>query len=192
VGFDMRFVQPASTLPDWYEPIEPDDPAYYQLTFGGMSEVAAAMAVAGLLDGEAVAPELPDWPPPGLSPERAEQLQYYLFDADKWKQVAKPKERPIVADFLKRFSEATGRRSESPGLVPAYKFQSNDGWLVLPEECCVIADGLEAALNKRRAELVRGLRKLGYSRTKETVADLLVWWAQYNRVAADHGGYRVW
>jgi hypothetical protein len=61
MGFDMRFVQPARNLPDWYEPIEPDDPESYQLTFGGLFEVAA-MTVAGLLDEEAATPELPDWP----------------------------------------------------------------------------------------------------------------------------------
>jgi hypothetical protein len=191
MGFTMRFAQPARTLPDWYQPSEPDDPSSYQLTFGGMFEVAAAMAVADLLDEEMATPKLPRWPPRGISPQRADELRLHLFTPEL-DDVIKPRELPLVADFLKRFSRATGRRSNSLGRVPAFKFLSNDGWLVTPDECQLIADGLDTALAKRRAELVRGLRAQGYSRTAKTVADLLIWWAQYNRVAADHGGYRVW
>src|SRR5262249_6073115 len=152
-------------------------------TFGGMFEVGAAMAVAGVLDEEASSPKLPDWPPRGVSAERADQLSLYLFAPAKLDKVIKPSERRPVADFLEQFADATGRGSDTPGRVPAYKFRSNDGWLVTPDECRVIADGLDAALAKRRAALVRGLRSRGYSRTAATVADLLVWWAQYNRVA---------
>ncbi len=192
MGFNMRFVRPANCLPAWYQPSEPADPACYQLTFDGMFEVAAAMAAANLLDEKVSAPRLPQWPPRGLSPQRSEQLQPYLYDAAELDEVIEPHERPLVTGFVDRFTTATGRRSKSPGRVPAYKFRSNDGWLVVPEECQVIADGLDAALVERRNELLRGLRVRGYSRTPKTLADLLVWWAQYNRMAADHGGYRVW
>src|SRR5579884_3027487 len=192
MGFYMRFVRPANALPDWYQPSEPEDPACYRLTFDGMFEVAAAMAAADLLDEEAPAPKLPRWPPRGLSPGRADELGPYLFDAARLEARTEPQERPLVAGFLQRFTKATARRSETPGRVPAYKFRSNDGWLVHPDECRRIADGLDAALAGRQAQVLRRLRARGYSRTPQTLADLLVWWAQYNRVAADHGGYRVW
>lgn len=192
MGFDMRFVLPPANLPDWYQPIEPEEPGYYQLTFGGMFEVVAAMAAAGLLDEEVPVPLLPDWPPLGLTTERAGELQASLHDSAKLDELIQPHERTAVAEFLGHFTGATGQRSAYEGRVPGYKFRSNDGWLVTPEECRVIADGLDAALDGERDELVHRLRERGYSRTADTVWDLLFWWAKYNRVAVDHGGYRVW
>jgi hypothetical protein len=192
----MRFVHPPTNLPEWYEPSEPDYPELYQVTFEGMFEVAAGMAVARLLDEETAAPKLPRWPPGKMTQERAEELWPYLFEPAKPGQAAladilAPHERSIVSKYLTRFEAATGKPAP-PGKALGYKFRSNDGWLVTPDECRVIADGLDVALAERRDDLVRGLQDRGYSRTLDTVSDLLGWWAQYNRVAADHGGYRVW
>ncbi len=196
MGFWMRFVRPSTNLPGWYQPIEPDYPDLYQLTFGGMFEVAAGMAAAGLLDEGPVAPQLPCWNEVGLSPERGQELWPYLFEPARpgkaaLAHVLRPHERPAVAEYMARFQAATGQPA-LPGKALAYKFQSNDGWLVTPDECRVIADGLDAALAHRRDDLVRGLGERGYTRVSETAWDLLGWWAQYNRVAADHGGYRIW
>lgn len=188
----MICVRRPKSWPEWYEPIDEDYPGSYQLTSGGMGEVAAGMAAAGLIDERAKTPELPDWPPPGISPKRAEALSDCLFDPEELAAEVRPKERPIVAEFLRQWDAAAGARSADPALVPAFKFFSNDGWLVTPEECRLIADGLTRALAERRKVLIAGLKVRGYKRTSETVVDLLEPWAAYNRLAADHGGYRVW
>lgn len=65
------------------------------------------------------------------------------------------------------------------GQVPAYKFSSNDGWLITPRECRTIASVLERALPH--------LRKGGDPAWRETVRLFI----KFNRYAADHGGYRV-
>ena len=200
MGFWTQFAKRPGDLPAWYEPIDSDYPALYQLTFDGMFEVAAGMAAAGLLDEKTKAPKLPNWPPRGLSEERADELWPHIFDPHEQEDVPladvlRPDEKPVVADaiarYLVRFEAATGRAAP-PGKALAYKFTSSDGWLVTPAECRVIADGLEAALSGQRTRLVRELKARGYSQNRKTIVDLLEPWAQYNRVAADYGGYRVW
>jgi hypothetical protein len=76
MGFWMQFVRPPTSLPDWYEPVNPDYPDLYDLTFGGMFEVGAGMAAAGLLE-EAPLPKLPRWEDVGLTQERRQELSDY-------------------------------------------------------------------------------------------------------------------
>ena len=197
MSFWMQFVRPSTSLPVWYQPPSPKYPDVYDLSIQGMGAIKTAMSVADLLDEATAAPELPRWEDFGLSVERWEELSDYWVYGSKPGQptlaeALKPHERPAVAEYLTRFEAATGQPAP-PGKALGYKFRTNDGWLVTPDECRVIADGLEAALAKRRAKLVRGLQARGYSdHSKESVADLLSPWAKYNRIAADHGGYRIW
>jgi hypothetical protein len=196
MGFWMQFVRPPTKLPKWYEPLNPEYPDLYDLTFEGMREVAAAMSVAFLLDEKTPAPQLPRWGDVGLSPERGQELfELFVYRPKPGQQtlddVLTPEERPAFIEYLARFEAATGQPAP-PGQALGYKFRTNDGWLVTPDECRVIAHGLDEDLADHRDDLIRGLRHRGYSRTLDTVRDLLVWWAQYNRVAADHGGYGVW
>lgn len=102
-----------------------------------------------------------------------------------------PAERPAFAEYLARFEAATGQPAP-PAKALGYEFRTNDGWLVTPDQCRVIADGLDEDLAEYPDELIRGLRDRGYSHTKESVVDLLSPWTRFNRLAADHGGYRVW
>jgi hypothetical protein len=192
MGFDMYTVLPVEKLPKDYEPIFDDMPAYYQLTFSGMFEVVAAMAAAGFLDEEMTAPRQPRWPPRGISEERAEQLQPVILDPKKLKRRLRPDEVPIIEGFLKRWHAATGRRSKTAGKVPAFKFTSNDGWWVQPEECRVVSTALAETLRDRPRVLHQGLRARGYKRALRDVEPLVAPWAMYNHIAADHGGYRVW
>jgi hypothetical protein len=135
MGFDMYTVLPVKKVPEDYEPIFDDTPGYYQLTFTGMFEVVAAMAAAGCLDEKMAAPRQPRWPPRGISEERGEELRPFVVDPKKLPRYIRPDEAPIVERFLKRWHAAAGRRSKEAGKVPAFKFTSNDGWWVRPEEC---------------------------------------------------------
>jgi hypothetical protein len=105
--------------------------------------------------------------------------------------VLEPSEHQAVAQYLAVFEAVTGQPAP-PERALGYKFRSCDGWLVTPDECSVIADGLDDVLANFRGTLVLELGARGYSQTKESVVYLLSPWAKYNRVAADHGGYRVW
>jgi hypothetical protein len=192
MGFEMNTVLPVKDLPEDYAPIFDEMPGYYQLRFSAMFEVVAVMAAAGFLDEEMTAPRLPRWPPRGIPEERAEQLRPVLLDPKKLQRRIRPDEAPTLERFLKRWRAATGRRSKAPGKVPAFKFTSNDGWWVRPEECRLVSTELAAALRDRPRSLHEGLRARGYKRSLRDVEDLVAPWAVYNRIAADHGGYRVW
>jgi hypothetical protein len=196
MSFWMQFVRPSTSLPEWYEPPTSDFPDMYDLTIQGMGAIVTAMSVADLLDKETAAPELPRWEDVGLSTERGQELfDYWVYRPEPGRptlaDVLEPHERPAVAEYLARFEAATGQPAP-PERALGYKFRTNDGWLVTPDECLVIADGLDEALTNFRGTLVLELRWRGYSHTEESIADLLSPWAKYNRVAADHGGYRVW
>lgn len=196
----MQFARRPTILPEWYQPHSPEHPDIYETGLTGVAELYAGMSAAGLLERTA-APRLPRWPPAGLSFERADELWPHIFDPIEREKIplAKvllPHERPAVADaiakYLIRFEAATGKQPVLQGKVLAYKFSSSDGWLITPDECRTIADGLEHALVRRRVKLLRGLQKQNPSHTPETIAELLLEWTRYNRVAADHEGYRVW
>jgi hypothetical protein len=192
MGFDMYTVLPVKKFPEDYEPIFDDMPGYYQLTYSGMFEVVAAMAAAGCLDEKMTAPRQPRWPPRGISEERAEQLQPIVLDPKRLRRHIRPEEEPIIERFLKRWHSATGRRSKGSGKVPAFKFTSSDGWWVRPEECRVVSTTLDEALRDHPKILHQGLRARGYKRLLRDVEPLVAPWAMYNRIAADHGGYRIW
>lgn len=76
-----------------------------------------------------------------------------------------------------------------PGLAAGYKFCSNAGWLVSPEECNAIANGLSRALSEDAAMMYPFAD--GQGPPLQAFLDTLSAWATYNAVAAAHGGYRV-
>lgn len=69
--------------------------------------------------------------------------------------------------------------------VPAFKFLSNDGWLVSSEECLIIAEALEGYTPSDDVLLKWNL----------TPTEARTWigeFVTYNRKASKHGGYRVY
>jgi hypothetical protein len=192
----MQFVRPSTKLPAWYAPPNPDYPDTYELTNRGLGEIAAAMSIADLLDNDAPVPPLPRWEDFGLSAERREELSYFWVYRREPGQptladVLEPHERQPVAQYLAAFEAATGQPAP-PARALGYKFRSCDGWLVTAGECLVIADGLDAALAHQREVLVLELGCLGRSHDLDSIECLLSPWSKYNRVAADHEGYRIW
>jgi hypothetical protein len=70
--------------------------------------------------------------------------------------------------------------------VGEYKWSSNDGWLVTPAECTIVADGMTASVDS--------IVYVAAGDFGSTVGNVRHWvedWAEFNRVAASHGGYRV-
>jgi hypothetical protein len=102
------------------------------------------------------------------------------------------------------------------GAVDPEKFRWNDGQLVSPDECRHIADVLERFLTRLTAADVAHVEEVWSAAEAELMsrfgggdmvflepastsvrleagelAELIRGWAEYNRVAAAHGGYRV-
>lgn len=93
----------------------------------------------------------------------------------------------LVRRHQRACEEVLTRSSLRDGRVGAYKFQSNDGWLVTPEECEV----LDRCLRASAAMIARDM----FTDAGLTAEDGLRWvlgFARYNAVAAEHGGYRVY
>jgi hypothetical protein len=186
MGYDMHMVQPPAKLPPGYRPQYVDTPGYHRLNIHWMPLVRESMRRAGALDDYDVGP-LPEWPPEGLDEERAMEL----MDAIEEERTARP---PMTDAERRRVNAYEAAREEglaalSPkgaGHVPYWKFCSNDGWLVAPAECRVIAERLSSALEKRGAKLWEG-----FDKPDDSAREVLHGWLGFVRLAADHGGFRV-
>jgi hypothetical protein len=75
-------------------------------------------------------------------------------------------------------------RSPDPHSVPAFKFSSNESWIVTPDECLAIAAALERLLRDTRS-------RVDVSPDEAPVLDFIESFARFNRVCAEHGGYEV-
>ena len=92
------------------------------------------------------------------------------------------KELEIVTNERARIDILLAKKSSISGKVAAYKFSSNDGWIVTPEECTTIADSLRHGL-ENVAKAAEGNVQDDQISIRE--------WLMYYEFAAQHGGYRV-
>ena len=185
MGFDFEFVRPLEDCPDDYEPIDDDFPDCYRFTSHAMALSLQVMQDAGVIDNEQSVPSLPEWPPAGFDPQRAKNLERYLEEPDVLRSRLLPPEIPLFDAYVR----AEECAQSNPGKVPAFKFQSNDGWFVTPDECRAIDNALRRAIEKNVEAVFDLLTADGSDR--ESAIECLRSWAEYNRLAANCGGYRV-
>ena len=177
MGFDIHMLRsPSKPVPG----LDPDDPGYIRFGGGSMSGMAQLMYTAQVLDDDVDGPDLPDWSPSGLDEARAEELHDHFMNNVRITPEPTAEEVARFQDYCRAREEVVATRSEIPGRVPAFKFLSNEDWLVCPEECRIIANGLDRfiAVNERRLKA-------------DIDWDGVRLWATFNRVAISHGGYRV-
>jgi hypothetical protein len=79
-------------------------------------------------------------------------------------------------------------RSVRPGRVPLLKLVTNDGWVVTPAECRLLARALE----ERGARAIARLARAGRLEDPEYWSRDILAFARYCRGAAAAGGFRVW
>ncbi len=188
MGFDMYMVRKPTSLPEGYKAQYSDMPDYHRNRVGAMPVTLCAMEWADCLR-YATMPEMPDFPPPGFEDEeRAGDILAWIDEPDEIEIDPPATEAEIAA--CRAYHEAVEAilttSSLEDGRVASYKWDSNDGWLVTPEECAVIAEKI-----REHAEMIARdmFTDAGFS-----VEDGLEWldtWAWFNAVAAEHGGYRV-
>jgi len=190
MGYDFCVIREQVDMPAGYKPMFPDEPRSYQLNVFGMAAILQVMTLAGIIDSEASHAEWPRWPPEGMSEKRANALADHVFRQARLFPPATRREREIVT-LLGAESDAI-RTSRTPrsGLVPAFKFRSNAGWLVHPDECLLIANRLREALESSPLSILPDPERSGisYDEAKARVLD----WVAYNEFAAINGGYQVW
>ena len=86
-------------------------------------------------------------------------------------------------------------RALSRGKVPERKLRTNDNWILVPEECEILADAITRVLEERGAELDAWLAG-GEPRTQswdtpQNDKRVLAEFSAFCRRAATHGGFEV-
>lgn len=142
--------------------------SYFCINIWGMATMRAIMALCGVLDTEATHPPFPDADLNSLEEEEAYAL----------------KVEPILRT-----------RSPKEGQVPAFKFSSNDGWIVCPDECRCVAMFLNRKGQASVDQLVGKVTSWG----DPYISDIQAWrknvedFATFCTRAAEEGdGFRVW
>jgi len=213
MGMDMHMLGPLPEAPAGYVAQSQHDPGHYRMRSSAMVAMVVAMQDAGALASDP-RPAWPPWPPKGVAPGRLPLIERSVAD-ESFDPGLTDEERRLADDLIAAATKVQTTRSRVAGKVPAFKFGSNDRWIVTPEECAIIATALEryaehltehdlTRLQQRyqdaQRKLVspsakRGEIKIeGYASLGMSLAELTRWireWAAYNHAAAHAGGYRV-
>ena len=168
MGFDFQMQNKSLDLPPDYKPLYEEMPGAYQLSSTGVAVVGEMMFLSGVLD--TITP-FPDFNPPILNRLFA-KVSELLRLAPAWS----------IDNLIERESPFEGK-------VPAYKFSSNDGWLVSERECTLICNALAENTDNNYSKLKKG--KLCQKISDQEFLTLFNEWLSYNSVAARNGGYRV-
>lgn len=179
------------------EPLQvPPDSRRYRLTVQAMAAVRALLTDCGVLSLEPAKEPPPI--PPGIRDHMDGVRAAMAGDVAAFDKLPKP-----YSDFITALQQRRSARSPASTQVPLFKFQSNEEWRVVPEECRLLARALRAQAltlsptlvsNANRAantEHTRHLQSQSPQWTREDFAEMLNRWADFNELAAQAGGYYV-
>lgn len=207
MGMDLNTLEQPKHVPAEYRK-QHGDPGFYRFNVQGMASMRALMDAAQLLSHEE-APLLPPVPS-DLSEERRKNLLAAVYgDQRAFKALSQ-----ADAELARRFTAVLRTPSKTPGRVPSFKFESNLGWVVTPDECRTIAKTLRAfaarvsvgdakaasgAAKKTDDQLTHavgldaGVRidSSAFDMSPEDLKEWLLDWADYNTIASFSGGYSV-
>jgi len=203
VSLSAWLVRRPKVFPAYYTPADTKWPEAFWFGDRQWGLLMACMNITDVLDNDARCPSLPNWPPKGLSREATETLGEEfseVFSRRERRSQMKGlsvRDRAILVGYHAKTDAALGSlstevsRSKPPGCrrVPHYKFQTNDWWLVSPEECRSIARVM-AWLLAHDEDLIVDLSEEFRVDRKQAV-EWVQRWTSYNRLAARCGGYRV-
>jgi len=147
MGLDLSMLRTPDEMTEDVPALVRESPGYFR---GAPFDI---MDAAGIFDDDVEYLKFPDWPPAGLKESRAEQLLSLLEPPAEEDPVyslldLKPtyRELRVMQKYVTEKARARTVRSKKQGRVPALKFDSNDGWIVTPEECLIIAYRLRSYL----------------------------------------------
>lgn len=127
----------------------------------------------------------------GYKPPQPNLPNYISLDYDDMKMVVHLMIHTGSVDRDIRTSK--DKKNCKPGLVPAYKFLLNEGYVVTAKEAWIIADKLGAQDISDPEFLKRLLPKLKTIRKEhlDYITEVVDVWLPFNRVAAANKGYTV-
>lgn len=195
--------------------LDADSPDYFRFNWSGMRAMLITMVAADAVSDSDPPPKFPTWPPPDLPKDRKELFEEALYD-EKAEVKLTAAEKTRIRAIRQQFDKVRATRSTKKGKVPAFKFTSNEGWIVASDECAVIAtklrafatratqkdlDTVDRAYRESQARLDAAITKGSPDEVSLTPQGLgmslpqyrawILEWASYNQVAARHGGYHV-
>jgi hypothetical protein len=185
VGFDFKMVRTPASADEAELPNSGGVPGYYRFNTRGMAMTMGVFEWADVLHWEG-RPTLPTLASSGMHDDRARAAIAAVRGHGDPDERLTDAELAAARELLRAHDEAVSRDSLRDGRVGAWKFASNDGWLVTPDECRAIAARLRA-----HAEVIASDF---FPDAGIPYKDGLKWvlgFARYNEIAAEHGGYRV-
>lgn len=211
MGMDINTIEVPKNVPASYQS-QHSDPGYYRFNVQGMASMVTLMSAAGVLSDEAP-PKFPDAPKP-RDPKHQPLYDDVFMGKKESRAQLKPDELKALDAYVATVRKLQGQKSAAPEKVPAFKFQSNEGWFVSPDECRVIARAMKNfatrvsgsqvkaandASKKKDEQLAKAVDPTGKMTrlTEETgmsIDELKKWmldWADYNTLASFAGGYEV-
>jgi hypothetical protein len=155
----------------------------YQVNNRGMDIIYRALFAAKILDEDCKRPNFDATFPGWLSPSRVDDIMDALESDEEPDPPMTEREREAIREAQAAQEALLETRSPKPAMVPAFKFGSNDGWVVTADECAIIGSAIEHMLADEQ-QLTNACP------TDESRA-LLENWLQYVRVAQGTGGFTV-
>jgi hypothetical protein len=123
MGFTLELVKPPAECPPDYEPSHKGAPRFFSLLGDEMDIFVAVMVAAKILNRNQKTPSFPDWPPAGISDERAEDIWEYFNLPDPSEHHLTPAECQLWEEYVREAEQALATPSKTPGKVPSFKFE---------------------------------------------------------------------
>lgn len=152
------------------------------------------MQLTGSLDTDAILGEKAFdkiWLKAEMTPARIEEVGDYIYH--KIPTSPEPVEEEIILfkQAMKEEEALLAKESGKEGNLPIHKFATNDGWIVTPKECEIIASTLTKKLLEENHVFVEQLAKMSHL-AHRSLEIALIDFGKFNQFAKKYGGYRVY
>lgn len=120
------------------------------------------MQLTGSLDTETILDEKAFdkiWLRAEMTPARIEEVGDYIYHQIPTSPEPVEEEIVLFKQAMKEEEALLAKESEKDGNIPIHKFATNDGWIVTPKECEIIAATLTAKLLEDNRVFVEKLQK---------------------------------
>ncbi|QPN91407.1 hypothetical protein IM703_06590 [Proteus vulgaris] len=152
------------------------------------------MQLTGSLDTEAILDEKAFdkiWLKAEMTPARIEEVGDYIYHQIPTTPEPVKEEIELFKQAMKEEEALLAKESEKDGNIPIHKFATNDGWIVTPKECEIIAATLTAKLLEDNRVFVEKIAKMSHL-AHRSLEIALIDFGKFNQFAKKYGGYRVY
>ncbi|HAU5010176.1 hypothetical protein PPO22_16130 [Proteus mirabilis] len=131
------------------------------------------------------------WLKAEMTPARMEEIGDYIYHHIPTHPAPLEEEITLFKQAMQEEEALLAKESEKEGCIPIYKFATNDGWIVTPKECEIIASALTAKLLEDNHVFVEQVAKMSHIAYR-SLEIALIDFGKFNQFAKKYGGYRVY